>query len=175
MSIKRRKAVPTVMRNGIAIAVGIAVAAATASSTRQTSTEQCRVTSALTLSQEVSEETPESCSERVLGTTRIVMVMALVAAALARRKRHMIIPHDHMITRSPCTSAGASDKQSVKGWGYGSLEHRKTWPYPRAESFRLDKPWARMESNMDRPRIDPGSTPHRSWIVGVRRRPQDPE
>ena len=27
--------------------------------------------------------------------------------------------------------------ETVEGLGYGSLEHRKTWPYPRAESSDL--------------------------------------
>ena len=129
-----------IMRNGIAIAVGIAVATATASITKQTSTEQCRITTELTLSQEATE--PESCSERVLGTTRIVVVMALVAVAFARRKSHMIM-------RSPRTSAGASETQPARGYGYGSLEHRKIRPCPRVKSFEVGPPWSHMESDID--------------------------
>ena len=64
-------------------------------------------------------------------------------ASVSTQDKVMIIgSHDH-------NREGATDKEPVEVLGYGSLEHRKTWPNPRVESFRLAKPRARMETNID--------------------------
>ena len=80
--------------------------------------EQCRVTPVSESSHRVSEETSVLRSETVLGTTRAIKVIALVAAALVRGKRHMIMWYDHMITRSPDAPVkGRTSVENTDTWG----------------------------------------------------------
>ena len=72
------------------------------------------------------------------------------ASVIAQNNTMIIGSYDH-------NREGAKNKQPVEGLGYGSLEHRKIWPYPRAESFRSIKPRARMESNRCGFEVDLGS------------------